>query len=91
MISYFKSYGIRVECALTHSKSGPQGWIGELKLYCPSKFSKETLSNTVHLVHGCFVEFFDPVNTLMEKERPYVLEPTFSEILSFNSRSQLLP
>lgn len=90
VVNYFKTYGIRVECSLTHSMSQAQGWIGELKMYCPSKYSKVGLTNTTHLIKGCFVELFDPYNLLLEKERPYVLEPTFSEILSFNSRRHCL-
>lgn len=90
VISYFKAYGIRVDCTLAHSKTQAQGWIGELKIYCPSKYSKESLTNTCHLIKGCLFELADPYNLKIEKDRPYVLEPAFSEILSFSSSNSQL-
>ena len=75
---------------MTHSKSQSQGWIGELKLYCPSKHSKETLTSTLHLIRGCYVELFDPYNLPLSKERPFVLEPAFSDNSAFNLRMKLI-
>lgn len=89
VVKYFASYGIRVDCQISHTQSQYHGWASEMKIYCPSKYSKESLIDSAHIIGGYYIEFHDPYNTQFTKERPYILEPKNTRPQVFNLRKQL--
>lgn len=86
IVKYFSIYGIRVDCQINHSQSQYHGWVSELKIYCPSKYSKESLTDSAHIIGGYYIEFTDPYNTPFVKVREYILEPSCTENQLFNLR-----
>jgi len=89
IIRYFMSYGIRVDCQILqlYSRDHYSGPIRQLKLYCPSRYTKENLQDSAHLIFGNYLELQDPFNNLCHMNKKVVLEPTFStDLHAFNSR-----
>lgn len=82
------SYGIRVDCHLSQMYPGDHssGPANQIKIYCPSRYTKENLRYSAHFITGHFLELQDPYNAPCKSNRSVVLEPTFStDLHSFNS------
>lgn len=93
IVRHFASYGIRVDCQVLQNRQYSQtsGSPNEIKIFCPSKYTKENLRDSAHMISGQYLELFDPYNIPFSKERPFVLEPSFSTSLnSFNSSTLYL-
>ena len=90
VIQYFNSFGIRIECSISHSQSQYHGWASEMKIYCPSKYTKESLTDSAHIISGYYIEFSNPYKTEFVKDRPYILEPMTTELQAFDLRMSYL-
>lgn len=72
---YFMKFGIAVECYFLTTSSDKQGVTKTAKIYCPTKFTKEQLAGTAHIIkkHYLLLKNPNPTPGQPEQHRPYVL------------------
>jgi hypothetical protein len=72
---YFMKFSIRVECYFLATASDKQGVTKTAKIYCPTKYTKELLTGTAHIIKKAYLllKSPNPSPTASDPHRQYVL------------------
>lgn len=72
---YFMKFSIRVECYFLTTASDKPGVTRTAKIYCPTKYTKEQLAGTAHIIKKSYLLLKNPnpIPGQPDQHRPYIL------------------